>query len=63
MYSSRSAESFIEIVKNYSLYPIMTGSTVMCISKKVANIFLADGWKKIKIFDPGEEISQLKERY
>ena len=63
VYSSRSAESFIEIVKNYSLYPIMTGSTVMCISKKVANIFLADGWKKIKIFDPGEEISQLKERY
>ena len=28
----------------------MTGSTVMCISKKVADIFKSDGWKKIKIF-------------
>ena len=52
VYSLRSAESFIEIVKNYSLYPIMTDSIVMCISKKVATIFSNDGWKKIKIFNP-----------
>jgi uroporphyrinogen-III synthase len=61
VYSSRSAESFIKIVKNYSLYPLMTGSTVMCISKKVADIFKSDGWKKIKIFSPGDELLQLKE--
>ena len=61
VYSIRSAQSFIEIVKNYSLYPIMTESTVMCISKKVANIFSDNGWKKIKIFDPGDELLQLKE--
>jgi len=61
VYSLRSAQSFIEIVKNYSLYPLMTGSTVMCISKKVANIFTADKWKKIKIFNPGEELLQIKE--
>ncbi|MDB9784046.1 uroporphyrinogen-III synthase [Pelagibacteraceae bacterium] len=62
LYSTRSAQSFIEIVKNYSLYPIMTGSTVMCISKKVANIFLETGWKKIKIFNPGDELLQLEEK-
>lgn len=39
VYSQRSAQSFIEIVKKYSLYPLMTGSTVMCISKKVASVF------------------------
>jgi len=61
LYSARSAQSFIEIVKNYSLYPIMTGSTVMCISKKVANIFSESGWKKIKIFNPGDELLELKE--
>ena len=61
IYSKRSAESFIEIVKNYSLYPIMTDSIVMCISKKVATIFSNDGWKKIKIFNPGDELLQLKE--
>ena len=61
VYSLRSAQSFIEIVKNYSLYPIMTESTVMCISKKVANIFSDKGWKKIKIFNPGDELLQLKE--
>mgnify|MGYP004058756737 CR=1 FL=1 len=37
----------------------MTGSEVMCISKKVADIFPKKDWKKIEIFNPGDEISQL----
>ncbi len=61
VYSSRSAESFIEIIKNYSLYPLMTASKVMCISEKVANVFKSAGWKKIKIFNSGEEILKLQE--
>ena len=61
VYSARSAESFVEIVKNHSLYPLMTGSIVMCISKKVADIFKSDGWKKIKVFDPGDELTKLEE--
>ena len=60
VYSIRSAQSFIEIVKNYSLYPLMTESTVMCISKKVANIFTANGWKKVEIFNSGEELLKLR---
>ena len=60
IYSLRSAQSFIEIVKNYSLYPLMTGSKVMCISKKVAEIFNKKDWKKIGIFNPGEELLELK---
>ena len=60
VYSARSALSFIEIVKNYSLYPLMTGSKVMCISKKVAEIFNKKDWKKIEIFNPGEELLELK---
>ena len=61
IYSARSALSFIEIVKNHSLYHLMTGSKVMCISKKVADIFPKNEWKKIEIFNPGDELSQLEE--
>lgn len=60
VYSSRSAQSFIEIVKNNSLYPLMTESKVMCISKKVADFFKTSGWKKIEIFNPGEELLKLQ---
>ena len=61
IYSARSAESFINIVKNYELNPLVTQSTVMCISKKVANIFKSHEWKKIEIFNPGDEILKLKD--
>ena len=61
IYSARSAESFMAIVKNYRLNPLMTQSTVMCISKNVANIFKSHDWKKIEIFSPGDEILKLKD--
>ena len=60
IYSSRSAQSFIAIIKNYSLGPLMTQSTVMCISEKVANIFKSQKWKKIEIFNPGDEMIKLE---
>ena len=60
IYSSRSAQSFVAIVKNYSLGPLMTQSTVMCISEKVASIFKSQGWKKIEIFNPGDEMIKLE---
>jgi uroporphyrinogen-III synthase len=61
VYSVRSAVSFIEIVKKYSLYTLMTGSKVMCISKNVADIFTINNWKKVKMFSPGDELLQLEE--
>ena len=61
VYSARSALSFLEIVKNHSLYPLMTESKVKCISKKVADIFPTDFWKKVEVFNPGEELLQLEE--
>ena len=61
IYSSRSAQSFVAIVKNYLLGPLMTQSTVMCISEKVASVFRSQGWKKIKIFNPGDETIKLED--
>ena len=49
VYSTRSAQSFIAITKNYSLHTLMTESKVMCISKNVANIFLRSNWKKVEL--------------
>jgi hypothetical protein len=31
----------------------------MCISDKVAKIFKADGWKKVEVFNPGEELLKI----
>ena len=59
VYSLRSGESFIEITRNHSLYPLMTGSKVMCISDKIASLFKSDGWKKVEVFNPGEELLKL----
>ena len=59
IYSMRSGESFMEIVRNHSLYPLMTGSKVMCISDKIASLFKSDGWKKVEVFNPGEELLKL----
>tara|TARA_Y100000591_G_scaffold330238_1_gene360666 strand:- start:350 stop:805 length:456 start_codon:yes stop_codon:yes gene_type:complete len=60
IYSKRSAESFIEIVKKYSLNGLMTGSRVLCISEKVLDILKNAGWKKLEVFQPGEELNKLK---
>ena len=59
IYSKRSAESFIEIVKKYSLNGLMTESRVLCISEKVLSVFKNSGWKKLEVFQPGEELEKL----
>ena len=60
IYSKRSAESFDQIVSKYSLSELMTQCTVMCISKKIVDYFDKAGWKKNKIFNPGNEIIELE---
>ena len=60
IYSKRSAESFIEIVKKYSLNGLMTESRVLCISEKVLSVFKNSGWKKLEVFQPGGELEKLK---
>jgi len=59
VYSKRSAESFVELVRKYTLNGLMTGSRVLCISEKVLNVFKQLGWKKLEVFEPGEEIIKL----
>ena len=60
IYSKRSAESFIKIVKKYALNALMTESRVLCISEKVLSVLKNSGWKKLEIFEPGDEIMKLE---
>ncbi len=60
IYSKRSAESFIEIVNKYSLNGLMTESRVLCISEKVLDLLKVSGWKKLEVFQSGEELEKLK---
>ena len=60
IYSKRSAESFVEIVKKYALNGLMTESRVLCISEKVLSVLKNAGWKKLEIFEPGEEMMKLE---
>ena len=59
IYSKRSAESFDEIVRKYSLAELMTQCIVMCISKKIEDFFKSKGWKKTDVFNPGEELIKI----
>ena len=59
VYSKRSAESFDEIVRKYSLAELMTHCTVMCISKKIKEFLKSKGWNKIELFNPGEELIKI----
>jgi uroporphyrinogen-III synthase len=60
IYSKRSAESFVEIVKKYALNGLMTESRVLCISEKVLSVLKNTGWKKLEVFEPGEELMKLE---
>ena len=59
IYSRRSAESFDEIVRKYSLSELMTHCTVMCISKKIIDFLKSKGWNKTELFNPGEELIKI----
>ena len=60
IYSKRSAESFIKIVKKYALNALMTESRVLCISEKVLSVLKNSGWKKLEVFESGDEIMKLE---
>ena len=47
-------------MKKYLLKGLMTDSKVMCISEKVLNVFKQNGWKRLEIFEAGEELTKLK---
>ena len=55
VYSSKSAKNLFNLINKYSLLNVVTQSHLMCISEKVLLVLEQIKWKKVFIFNPGEE--------
>ncbi len=55
IYSQNSAKSFLNIIKKYGLIDLWMDTNLMCIGDKTSNILNEIKWKKIFLFNPGEE--------
>ena len=55
VYSQNSAISFLHIIKNYQLESLWMDTTLMCIGEKTSTILNEIKWKKIFLFNSGEE--------
>ena len=55
IYSQNSAINFLKIIKNYQLETLWMNTNLMCIGEKTSSILSEIKWKKIFLFNPGEE--------
>jgi len=55
IYSENTAISFLNLIKNYQLENLWTDTNLMCISERTSNVLNEIKWKKIFLFNPGEE--------
>ena len=55
IYSSMSAKNLFNLINKYSLLNVVTQSNLMCISDKVLSVLKQIKWKKVFVFNPGEE--------
>ena len=55
VYSQNSAISFLNLIKNYELVNLWMDTNLMCIGEKTSAILNEIKWKKIFLFNPGEE--------
>jgi len=55
IYSQNSAINFLKVVKNYQLETLWMNTNLMCIGEKTSSILHEIKWKKIFLFNPGEE--------
>ena len=55
IYSQNSAISFLNLIKNYQLVDHWMNTNLMCIGEKTSSVLNEIKWKKIFLFNPGEE--------
>ncbi|MDA7752584.1 uroporphyrinogen-III synthase [Candidatus Pelagibacter sp.] len=55
IYSQNSAINFLKVIKNYQLETLWINTNLMCIGEKTSSILNEIKWKKIFLFNPGEE--------
>ena len=55
IYSQNSALSFLNLIKKYELDDYWMKTNLMCIGEKTSSVLNELKWKKIFLFNPGEE--------
>tara|TARA_Y100000590_G_scaffold224825_1_gene254218 strand:+ start:1673 stop:2371 length:699 start_codon:yes stop_codon:yes gene_type:complete len=55
IYSENSARSYLNILKKYNLLNNWMNTNLMCLGNKASSVLNEIKWKKIFIFNPGEE--------
>jgi len=55
VYSQNSASSFLKFIKINQLEPLWMSTNLMCIGEKTSSILNEIKWRKIFLFNPGEE--------
>ena len=55
IYSQNSAQSFLSFVKNHQFESLWMNTNLSCIGEKTSSILNEIKWKKIFLFNPGEE--------
>ena len=55
VYSQNSAINFLKVIKDYQLESLWMETNLMCIGEKTSIILNEIKWKKIFLFNPGEE--------
>ena len=55
IYSQNSAVSFLNLIKKYKLNDYWMKTNLMCIGEKTSSVLNELKWKKIFLFNPGEE--------
>jgi len=55
VYSHNSAMSFLNLIKNHELTKYWINTNLMCIGEKTSAVLNEIKWKKIFLFNPGEE--------
>jgi len=55
VYSQNSAINFLKVIKDHRLEVLWMNTNLMCIGEKTSSILNEIKWKKIFLFNPGEE--------
>ena len=55
VYSENSAKNFLNVIKKYELVDYWMNTNLMCIGEKTSAVLNELKWKKIFLFNPGEE--------
>ena len=55
VYSENSAKNYLNILKKYNLLDCWMNTNLMCLGEKTSSVLNEIKWKKIFLFNPGEE--------